>query len=159
MLPLPVLLLLEAWSFWMQARILSCSACVGWNRTRPVIVSRWPPAFSLAMIFGTVPSWWTALRTSPVETAETPLSFRICLAWLCGKVSCVPGRKKSWTKCVPGLPSFERSVIADWFAWISWRAASNPPPPPKPPPPKEPLSRRVRRAVPAARARRPAGRA
>ncbi len=103
----------------MQARILSCSAWVGWNRTRPVTVSLWPPALSLATIFGTVPSWWTPERTRPLETAETPFSFEIWLAWLCGKVSCVPGRKKSWTKCAPGLPSFERSVIADAFAWAS----------------------------------------
>ena len=33
---------------------------------------------------------------------------------------------------MPGLPSFERSVIAAWFAWITSRP---PPPPPNPPPP------------------------
>ena len=52
------------------------------------------------------------------------------LAAFCWNVSCEPGRKKSCTKCVPGLPSFERSVITDWFAAIK----SPPPgPPPKPP--------------------------
>ena len=57
---------------------------------------------------------------------------------LCGKVSCVPGRKKSWTNLSPGLPSFERSVITDWLAWITSR------PPPKPPPPKPPCAASLR---------------
>ena len=60
----------------MQARILSCSAWVGWKRTRPVTVSRWPPALSFATIFGTVPSWWTPESTRPLETAETPFELR-----------------------------------------------------------------------------------
>ena len=62
----------------------------------------WPPAFSLATIFGTVPSWCSAISTSPVLTAATPFSFEICCACVAGKVSWVPGRKKSWTKCWPG---------------------------------------------------------
>ena len=81
----------------------------------------------LATIFGTVPAWWTAARTRPLETGATPGTAAICFAELCGKVSWVPGRKKSWTNLSPGLPSFERSVITDWFAWITSR-----PPPPKP---------------------------
>ncbi len=93
----------------------------------------WPPALIFATIFGTVPSWCTAASTRPLETDATPGTFAICFAELWGNVSWVPGRKKSWTKCVPGLPSFERSVITDWFAWITSR-----PPPPKPPPPKPP---------------------
>ena len=48
-------------------RSLACSAAVSWKRTRPVTVSRWPPVLSLATIFGTVPSWWTALRTRPAR--------------------------------------------------------------------------------------------
>src|SRR5207248_10756837 len=55
------------WSVWMQARLLSCPACEDWKRTRPVTVRRWPPVFSFATIFGTVPDWCTAERTSPDE--------------------------------------------------------------------------------------------
>ncbi len=101
-------------------------------------VSRSPPVLIFATIFGTVPSWWTPLSISPLATAATPSSAAICLAWLCGKVSCVPGRKKSCTKCVPGLPSFERSVIAAWFAWITSRPPPPPPGPTNPPPPPNP---------------------
>ncbi len=37
---------------------------------------------------------------------------------------------------MPGFPSFDRSVIADAFAWTSSRSAPpKPPPPPNPPPP------------------------
>ena len=39
-------------------------------------------------------------------------------------MSCEPGRKKSWTKWSPGLPSFERSVSTDWFAAIRSRFAA-----------------------------------
>src|SRR5690349_19090520 len=45
----------EAWSFWMHARTLFWSAWLNRKRTRPAIVRRWPPVFSLATIFGTVP--------------------------------------------------------------------------------------------------------
>ena len=51
-----------------QAWIFARSAGVGWKRTRPVTVSRSPPVLILATIFGTVPSWWTAVSTSPLET-------------------------------------------------------------------------------------------
>ncbi len=92
----------------------------------------WPPVFSFATIFGTVPDWCSATSSSPVETAATPLSEVSGVAWLAGNVSCVPGRKKSWTKCVPGLPSFERSVITDWFACKSSPPPLKPPGPPNP---------------------------
>ncbi len=52
----------------------------------------------------------------PCVTCATPAIDAICCAALCWNVSCVPGRKKSCTKCVPGLPSFERSVTTDRFA-------------------------------------------
>ena len=96
------------------------------------MVWRCPPVLNVATIFGTVPSWCSASSISPLDTSETPDSAAICFACDCGNVSCVPGRKKSCTKCCPGLPSFDRSVRTDWFAWITWRSA---PPPPKPPPP------------------------
>ena len=56
----------------MHARDRACWAAVCWNRTRPVTLNRCPPVLILATFFGTVPDWWTALRTSPGETAETP---------------------------------------------------------------------------------------
>ena len=66
--------------------------------------------------------------SGPVVTFATPSSDAICCAALCWNVSCVPGRKKSCTKCVPGLPSFERSVRTERFDWI--RSRFPPPPPP-----------------------------
>ena len=93
-----------------------------------------PPVFSFATIFGTTPSWCSARSVSPSVTCATPSIAAICFAAVCWNVSCVPGRKKSWTKCVPGLPSFERSVITDWFACSRSRL---PPPPPGPKPPPE----------------------
>ena len=110
-------------SFWKHAWIAAASAAVGgliWRR----MSSCWPPVLIFATIFGTTPSWWTAESTRPFETAATPGSDAIFAVCFCGNVSCVPGRKKSWTKCVPGLPSFERSVTADWFASISLAAAA-----------------------------------
>src|SRR5215831_7434252 len=121
-------------AFWKQAWIFANSAALGGVIRRKTLIC-WPPALIFATIFGTTPSWCTPESTRPVDTAETPFSEVIALAWLDGNVSCVPGRKKSWTKCVPGLPSFERSVTADWFASSSWR-----PPPPPPPGPKPPTS-------------------
>ena len=84
---------------------------------------------SSATIFGTFPSWCTACRVSPAETAATPSRAAISFACSCVNVSCVPGRKKSCTKCVPALPSLERSVITAWFA----STTSRPPPPPNGP--------------------------
>lgn len=116
----------QAWSF-------ASSAAVG-GAIRRLTSKRRPPVRIFATIFGTTPSWCIAERISPVATAATPSSFAICVAWLCGKVSWVPGRKKSWAKCAPGLPRCERSLIAAWFAWTTSRPPP-PPPGPKPPPP------------------------
>ena len=87
--------------------------------SRPVMVCRCPPVLNVATIFGTVPSWCSASSISPLDTSDTPDSAAIRFACDCGNVSCVPGRKKSCTKCWPGLPSFDRSVRTDWFAWIT----------------------------------------
>jgi hypothetical protein len=114
---------------------LSCSAAENWKFTRPVTVRRCPPVFSFATIFGTVPVWCTAERTRPDDTAATPAIDAICLVWLWGKVSWVPGSRKVWSNFWPALPSFERSVSTEAFAWITW-----PPPPPPGPPPKPPPS-------------------
>ena len=116
-----------------QACIAANCAAVGRGRLRRI----WkvcPPVFSLATIFGTTPSWCSASSVRPCVTCATPAIDAICFAADCWNVSCVPGRKKSWTKCVPGLPSFDRSVITDWFA----RTRSRLPPPPPPGPPKPP---------------------
>ena len=128
----------DPWSFAMHFWIASCSAAVGG------VIRRWmlnvcPPAFRVATIFGTVPSWCSAISTRPSLTAATPPSLAICFAWAAGNVSWVPGRKKSWTKCWPGLPSFERSVITELFA--ARRSRESPPPPEPPPngPPPKPL--------------------
>ena len=64
-------------------------------------------------------------------TWATPSIDATCDAALWLNVSWVPGRKKSCTKWVPGFPSFERSVITDWFACTRSRF----PPPPGPPKP------------------------
>ena len=85
---------------------------------------RSPPVSICATIFGTFPSWCTAWRVRPDETAATPSRPAISFACASVKVSCVPGRKKSWTKCVPALPSLERSVITAWFASTTSRAAA-----------------------------------
>ncbi len=132
--PLPPFL---ARSFSRHAWIFCVSACVGGAMFRLTLM-RSPPVLIFATIFGTLPSWCTACRVRPEETAATPSSAAICFAWLCANVSCVPGRKKSWTKWAPGLPSFERSVITDEFA--STRSRSPPPPPPNGPPPPPPWS-------------------
>ena len=115
-------------AFVRHACTSACSAAVS-GVIRRRMWNVWPPVLSFATIFGTVPSWCSATSSSPCETAATPGSDFTVAPWLAGKVSCVPGRKKSCTKCAPGLPSFERSVITELFAWIS----SPPPPPPKPP--------------------------
>ena len=99
----------------MHVLIADCSAAVGGVICRRMS-NVWPPAFSVATIFGTVPSWCSAMSTRPSLTAATPFSFLTCLTCETGKVSCVPGRKKSWTKCWPGLPSLDRSVITELFA-------------------------------------------
>ena len=88
------------------------SAAVGGGICRLTRIC-WPPALIFATIFGTVPDWCTAASTRPLETDATPSTFAIWAAVVCGNVSCVPGRKKSWTNLSPGLPSFERSVITD----------------------------------------------
>ena len=118
--------------FTRQACTFACSAAVsGVMRRRMRNVC--PPVLIFATIFGTVPSWCSATSTSPCETAATPAKDLTFAPWLVGKVSCVPGRKKSCTKCVPGFPSFDRSVITELFAWIRSRASPPPPgPPPKP---------------------------
>ena len=98
-----------------------------------------------ATIFGTFPSWCTACRVSPAETASTPSSAAISFACACVNVSCAPGRKKSCTNCVPALPSFERSVTTAWFASTTSRA---PPPPNGPPPASSSAVRVTVRSVP-----------
>ena len=115
----------------MQACIASNCLAVGrgmfrWNR------NVCPPVFSFATILGTTPSWCSARSVNPDVTCATFASEATCFAADCRNVSCEPGRKKSWTKCVPALPSFERSVSTDWFA--ATRSELPPPgPPPNPP--------------------------
>ncbi len=127
------------WLFWLcglaarafvkHACIFASSAAVG-GAGRWLTVMRCPPVWNWATIFGTTPSWCSAMRVSPEETAATPSSDAIRLTCCWGKVSWLPGRKKSWTKCWPGLPSFERSVRTERLLW-----KTSPPPRPKGPPP------------------------
>src|SRR6266542_3379260 len=105
--------------FWICAN----SAAVGGLIARSTWI-RCPPVRKRATIFGTVPSWWTATSMRPCELADTPFAAAIWRACFSGKVSCVPGRKKSWTKCVPALPSLERSVSTDWLLAMT---SPNPP--------------------------------
>jgi len=107
--------------FWICAN----SAAVGGLIARSTWI-RCPPVRKRATIFGTVPSWWTATSMRPCELAETFFAAATWRACFSGKVSCVPGRKKSWTKCVPALPSFERSVSTDWLLAMT---SPNPPGP------------------------------
>ena len=61
------------------------------------------------------PDAWRG-ASSPTSPARRSRATATCFAAVCWNVSCEPGKKKSCTKCVPGLPSFDRSVITDWFA-------------------------------------------
>ena len=99
-------------AFCRHVCIAANSAAVGRGICRLTWIC-WPPALIFATIFGTVPDWCTAASTRPLETDATPSTFAIWAAVVSGNVSCVPGRKKSWTNSSPGLPSFERSVITD----------------------------------------------
>ena len=118
-----------------RARASAKHACIAANsrrrrardvrgRSRKVL----PPVFSFATIFGTIPSCALRAASAPVVTWATPEIAAICFAAVCWNVSCVPGRKKSWTKCVPGLPSFERSVTTRGSPG-SGRGSRRPPPP------------------------------
>ena len=71
-------------SFSRQAWIFCCSAAVGGAITR--LTSIWsPPVWIFATIFGTFPSWCTAWRVSPAETAPTPSRAAISFACACGE--------------------------------------------------------------------------
>ena len=74
-----------------------------------VIVS--PPVFSSAVIWGTVPVWCSASSVNPGVADTTPGSFATWLSAWSGKLRRVADRKKSWVNFVPGLPSFDRSVV------------------------------------------------
>ena len=125
----PPLWPLAARAFAMQDWICANSAAVGGASCRSTLI-RCPPAFSLATIFGTTPSWCSAISVNPDETPATPETEAICFVADWEKVSCVPGRKKSWTKCWPGLPSFDRSVRTERLESTSSRLPPNPPGPP-----------------------------
>ena len=66
----------------------------------------WPPVL-------TVPLSWSALRESAPTADVTPGILATSLIATDGKVMSVPGTKKSWVNCVPGLPSFARSVMIE----------------------------------------------
>ena len=66
----------------------------------------WPPVL-------TVPLSWSALRESAPTAEVTPGILATSLIATDGKVMSVPGTKKSWVNCVPGLPSFARSVMIE----------------------------------------------
>ena len=71
-------------SFSRQALIFACSAAVGGAIARFTSICS-PPVWILATIFGTFPSWCTACRVSPAETAATPSSAAISFACACGE--------------------------------------------------------------------------
>ena len=86
----------------MQAWILSSSAWVGgWIRRATSIRS--PPAWILATIFGTLPSWCTAWRSRPDETAPTSPSAAISCAWLSRERQLRAGEEEVVDEVVAGL--------------------------------------------------------
>ena len=139
--PPPALLKAFDRIFWMHVRSTAVCAAVSVGGFTVVEIV-WPPVLTVSVIFGTVPLSWSALRESAPTADVTPGILATSLIATDGKVMSVPGTKKSWVNCVPGLPSFARSVMIEELLLSSVAAcelsvllkpptprAKNPPPP------------------------------
>ena len=89
-------------SFSRQERISACSAAVGGAIARLTSI-RSPPVWISATIFGTFPSWWTACRVRPAETAATPSSPAISFACACGEGELRPRQEEVVDELRAGL--------------------------------------------------------
>jgi len=96
--------------FWMQVRSAAACAAVSFGGFTVVEIV-WPPVLTVSVIFGAVPLSCSASREGTPTAEVTPGIFATSLIATEGKVMGVPGTKKSWVNCVPGLPSLARSVM------------------------------------------------